>query len=74
MEKVERILRKPEIFNRIPAADCTIWRWEKSGQFPQRIRLGGNSVGWLESEINEWMRKKADARRSTSENSGAVAK
>lgn len=74
MEKIERVLRKPEIFKRIQVSDPTIWRWERSGQFPQRIQLGGSAVGWLESEINAWLQKKAEARRSTSENSGAAAK
>lgn len=73
MEKVnERILRKPELFNRIQLSDPTIWRLEKQGKFPRRLRLGGASVGWLESEILDWLQKKADARQSVSENSGGA--
>lgn len=43
-------------------------------EFPRRLRLGGAAVGWLESEIMDWLQKKADARRSTSERSGEAAK
>jgi prophage regulatory protein len=33
----------------------TVWRWEKAGQFPRRRKLGGRSVGWLNSEVMEWI-------------------
>jgi prophage regulatory protein len=63
MEKQnERILRKPELHKKVGLSDPTIYREEKAGRFPARIRLGGNSVGWLESEVNEWIRAKAAAR------------
>ena len=62
MEKAERVLRKPELFNKIQLSDPTIWRLEKQGKFPGRIRLGGSAVGWLESEIDAWLEKKAKAR------------
>lgn len=41
----------------------TIWRKEKTGEFPSRIvltvnRLGRNAkVGWLESDILDWIEK-----------------
>jgi len=40
----------------------TIWRWEKTGIFPRRRQLGPNSVAWLESDIQSWMHKCAEAR------------
>lgn len=55
----ERVIRKPELFSKIGLSDATIWRMEKSGKFPKRITLGGNSVGWLKSEISNWLIKKA---------------
>ena len=59
----DRILRKPECLHRVGLSDPTVWRLEKKGQFPRRLRLGGNSCGWLESEVNEWMKARAAARR-----------
>lgn len=38
----------------VPLSDATIWRMEKAGKFPKRLQLGGNSVGWSESEVREW--------------------
>ena len=46
----------------IGLSDATIWRLEKKGKFPRRISLGGNSVGWFDTEINGWLAKKASDR------------
>lgn len=54
-KKNDRVIRKTDLFARIPLSDSTIWRMERAGRFPQRIQLGGNSVGWFENEIDEWL-------------------
>jgi prophage regulatory protein len=54
----DRILRKPETMHRVGLSDPTIWRLERAGKFPKRIKLGGNSVGWFESEIVDWLEAK----------------
>jgi prophage regulatory protein len=61
-QKKERIIRKSEMLARTGLSDTTIWRMEKAGEFPRRVRLGGNSCGWLESETDDWFRRKAEAR------------
>lgn len=58
----QRIIRKPELLGIVGVSDTTIWRMEKKGLFPKRIRLGGNSTGWLATEINAWLEKKAAER------------
>jgi len=55
----QRIIRKPELFSKIGLSDATIWRMERMNRFPGRIKLGGNSVGWFGSEVEEWLAKKA---------------
>ena len=57
-----RIIRKPSLFSRIGLSDVTIWREEKAGRFPRRIKLGGNSVGWFEDEIDAWLEQKSGER------------
>ena len=57
-----RVIRKPELFSKIGLSDATIWRMEKAGRFPVRIKLGGNSVGWFVNEIDDWLAKKATDR------------
>lgn len=61
-ENRDRLIRKPELFLMIGLSDATVWRMERIGRFPKRLRIGGNSVGWLESEVMEWLRAKANER------------
>lgn len=67
MNKIEstmttRIIRKPELLNMLGLSDPTIYRMEKAGRFPKRLRLGGNSCGWLASEVEGWIAEKVKAR------------
>lgn len=57
-----QIIRKPELTSMLGLSDPTIWRMEKKGDFPGRIKLGGNSVGWLLCEVEEWIKKRAAGR------------
>ena len=52
---MDRIIRKKELLKIVGLSDPTIWRMEWAGTFPKRIKLGGNSVGWYESENTGWM-------------------
>jgi prophage regulatory protein len=49
-----RLIRLPEVLSRTGVSAMTIWRWEKKGLFPRRLRIGANSVGWPEPEIDSW--------------------
>lgn len=53
-----RILRKPELLAMVGLSDPTIWRMEKDGKFPKRIRLGGNSCGWISDEVDSWLEER----------------
>lgn len=59
----ERLIRKPELMSMIGLSDATIWRMERAGKFPRRVQIGGNSVGWLQSEVNDWLQSKAAERK-----------
>lgn len=49
------VLRLPEVERRTGLTRPTIYRKAKDGSFPRPIRLGGNSSGWVESEVNDWL-------------------
>ena len=51
----ERILRRPEVEARTGLSRSTRWRLEADGLFPHRRQISINSVGWLESELQEWI-------------------
>lgn len=40
------------------------WRLEKLGLFPRRIQISPGRVGWLKSEIEAWIKERADRRES----------
>jgi predicted DNA-binding transcriptional regulator AlpA len=46
----------------IKKSNTTLLRWEGLGRFPRRVRLGGTSVGWLASEIDSWLKDRAEER------------
>lgn len=61
------IIRFPELLDRVPFSKMHIGRLERAGQFPRRIQLGPNSVGWIESEISDWITARI-AERDLNEN------
>jgi prophage regulatory protein len=50
-----RILRPKEVIRMIGMSRATIWRMEHDGRFPKHASLGGRSVGWLDTEIHQWI-------------------
>lgn len=57
-----RMLRAAEVVERVGYSKMQIWRLEKAGRFPQRVKLGPHRVAWVEEEIEEWLRGKAAER------------
>lgn len=62
-ETKKTIIRKQELQTMLGISDPSIYRWEREGKFPKRLQLGGNSVGWLLSEVEGWIQAKAEARK-----------
>lgn len=50
----DRIVRENECKHLTGLSRTTRFMLEKEGKFPSRRKIGGNRVGWLLSEINEW--------------------
>jgi len=50
-----RVIRKQELLQITGLSSATLWRLERAGDFPRRLRLGPHAVGWLDEEIDEWM-------------------
>ncbi len=55
-----KVLRFNEVKKLINMSRSSLARWEKAGTFPERVVLGENSVGWLEEEIMEWIRRRIE--------------
>jgi prophage regulatory protein len=51
----DRFMRIDEVTHITGLARNTIYRRMSEGTFPRQVRLGPNSVAWLQSTISEWM-------------------
>ena len=52
-----------------PAVSEMIRRMEKAATFPKRIQLGQNRVGWIESEVLEWLHARIENRDDPTDDS-----
>jgi prophage regulatory protein len=57
------ILRLPAVKARTGLSRSTIYLRVAEGAFPRPVSLGGRAVGWLESEIQDWLQRRIDASR-----------
>ena len=57
------ILRLPDVKSRIGLSRSTIYLRISEDSFPKPISLGGRSVGWLESEVNDWITRQIEISR-----------
>jgi prophage regulatory protein len=40
-----------------------IYQMEAEGRFSTRVSIGVRAVGWVESEIQDWLRRRMESRR-----------
>ena len=59
-----KILRLPEVKDRTGLSRSTVYLRISDGRFPTPVSLGGRAVGWLESEIEQWILDRIEASRS----------
>ncbi|MFQ2508868.1 helix-turn-helix transcriptional regulator [Aeromonas caviae] len=59
--KPVRVLRLKDMMFKLNVARSTLYDWMSESSprydpsFPKRVRLGLKSVGWLESEVDQWI-------------------
>lgn len=59
----EKILRKPDVLERIGIKNSTLYEWIKRGGFPRQRILGPRAVGWRESDIEAWIEQRSSSDR-----------
>lgn len=62
VEARSRFLRIPDVTLETGLSRSTIYRLEKAGDFPRRVRLSGNSMGWYSTQIDEWKSERLQQR------------
>jgi prophage regulatory protein len=53
-----QIVRPKQLAELLSVSTVTIWRMEKRGELPRRKQISTRTVGWLESEIREWLQQR----------------
>ena len=57
------ILRRKQVEARTGLARSTIYGHIKAGAFPRPIPLGPRAVGWLESDVSNWIAERVQLAR-----------
>jgi len=60
-------MRLKEITEKTGLAKSTIYNLISQGKFPKQIDLGARSVGWVDTEIEEWLEEKVAHRNAQEE-------
>lgn len=58
----DRVLRISEVIKTTGLSRTSIYEGVKANTFPTPIKLSARSIGFLQSEISNWLQEKVDAR------------
>ena len=67
VEVPTRIVRLPDVQARTGLSRSTIYVRVAAGSFPKPVHLGARAVGWIESEVDAWIRQQIAASRGEAE-------
>ncbi|MBK61264.1 MAG: AlpA family transcriptional regulator [Pseudomonas sp.] len=57
-----RIIRLKEVINSTGLARSTIYKYIGEGTFPKPVSLGDRCVGWVDSEVHDWILARIEER------------
>lgn len=55
MDGSNRILRLPEVINKVGLGRGAIYKLIKKNEFPAPVKLTSRSSGWADNAINKWI-------------------
>ncbi len=67
-----RILRLDAVLDRTGLSRSLIYQLVSEGHFPPQIHLGARSVGWIETEVDDWINARIAMSRQ-GQSSGVIA-
>ncbi|HHF0085231.1 TPA: helix-turn-helix transcriptional regulator [Pseudomonas aeruginosa] len=59
-----RIIRLKEVIDSTGLARSTIYKYIGEGTFPKPVSLGDRCVGWVDSEVHDWILARIEERDS----------
>jgi prophage regulatory protein len=51
-----KLLSKTQVREMVLYSPAHIARLEADGKFPKRVRIGSGRVGWVDQEVDDWLR------------------
>lgn len=57
-----KLLRITSVISKVGLSRSTIYSLCKQGKFPKQVQITERCVGWLESEIDEFLNQRASCR------------
>ena len=66
----QQILRLPAVKARTGLSRSTIYLRLSQGTFPKKVSLGPRCIGFVESEIDDWIKACVDQSRNSTEPNG----
>ncbi len=67
-----KILRRLNVEAKTGLSRSTIYQRIAEGAFPTPVSLGGRAVGWVESEISDWIKQRIKASRKAENRMGVL--
>lgn len=64
---IPRIVRLDEVKRLTGLSRSTIYELMKAKNFPQSAKLGKHSVGWIETEVFDWINHLIEARNANTQ-------
>lgn len=68
------IEKLPSVLSRTGLSRSTIYNLIKIANFPAPISLGSRSVGWISTEVDDWIQERIDASRGVNDINGGGSK
>ena len=59
-----RIISVNEVSKKTTLARSSIYAYAAAGKFPASVRLGAGKVGWVESEVDDWLQERVKNHRT----------
>ncbi|MEW6562805.1 MAG: AlpA family phage regulatory protein [Pseudomonadota bacterium] len=63
---MNQILRPKQLSKKLSISPATLWRLQHADDFPKKVQLSARAVGWLQSDIEAWLEKKAAQNQNSS--------
>ena len=65
LKRSKRILRWPQVAERIPLSKSYVYALQAQGKFPKTVKLieGGRGSGYWEHEIDQWIEERFNSTR-----------